>query len=432
MTGRLRRLVCVALCLIALDGRSDTSPAVETSRDAGALFDAFGLDAEAFRGFAQHEPIVSQEHELLARILMRLRQVERVDVTRWSRRGVDWATVSNEAEKYQREFLLIEGTATSATRLPLAAEIEQRFALDNVYRCAIKLDSGHTAVVFCRDIPAKWSVDASLDARASTRAVFLKAGPNSAANGVELYFAASGVAWHPDTALGNLGMDYGLFDSVRQLRPISSEESECFYQMLAAAGRMQQDRPAEVADPVAQLTPLMQAPADQVGKPCSFRGIARRAVKIHVNDPGIAARFGFEHYFEVVVFVDLGGVADVAGEKVRSYPVVFCLRQLPPELPLGDHIDEVVEVSGFMFKKWPYTTEMTEEIQPGLRIYSPLLIGKTATVVPRPQAPEYAGSIAGAVLAATIAGVGLAVWWFNRRERRVREELAAYRRNARS
>jgi hypothetical protein len=235
------------------------------------------------------------------------------------------------------------------------------------------------------------------------------------------------MAWHPDTPLGRLGMDFGLFDTVEQQRPITNQDRECFYQMLAAAGRMESDEAIVAADPAARLGPLTRNPQAHAGEPFTFQGVARRAIKIQISDPDEVARLGFDHYFELVVFVDLNGILELAGQQVRSYPVIYCVHALPSGMPIGAEISEAVRASGFMFKKWPYTTAMTEEKSPDLRMTSPLLIGKAVVWDRRDEAPTLVGPVAGAILGALILGVGLLAWWFSRRERRMRSELLIHR-----
>jgi hypothetical protein len=83
-----------------------------------------------------------------------------------------------------------------------------------------------------------------------------------------------------------------------------------------------------------------------------------------------------------------------------------------------------------MFKKWPYTTAMTEAKSPGLRMASPLLIGKTVMWERRDEARTLLGPVAGGMLGALIVGVACFAWWFHRRERRARELLLARRSSA--
>jgi hypothetical protein len=99
-------------------------------------------------------------------------------------------------------------------------------------------------------------------------------------------------------------------------------------------------------------------------------------------------------------------------------------------MPTGDEIGEVVRASGFMFKKWPYTTEMTDEQSTGLRMTSPLLIGPTVQWEQREQAASSLGPLAAGMFVALIVGILCIVWSFRRGDRRARQALIA-RRNSR-
>jgi hypothetical protein len=400
--------------------------AVGTARQ---LFELFEIDEASFQKFAHGEPLEDAEQEPLARMMMRLPQFKLVDVERWTKRTIAWDDVARRPAEYQREFLRVEGRVRRVTRIVPASEVQDRYALESYYRCEIAVDDDDPPmIVFARVVPQKWPIDGPMNERASVNAVFLKIGPESDAGKSELYLAADRIAWHPDTPLGKLGMDYGLFDTVEQQHPITNQDRECFYQMLAAAGRAPAQELTPVsADSASQLGPLMREPQAHVGETYSFRGVARHVVKIHISDSDTVARLGFDHYFELVVFLDLAGVLEVAGQKVGSYPVVYCVRELPQGMPMGDQIGEVVRAGGFMFKKWPYTTEMTEAKRPGLRMTSPLLIGKTVVWERREKAQPLVGPVAGGTMIAVIVAVAFFAWWFSRRERRAREALVAKR-----
>jgi hypothetical protein len=222
-------------------------------------------------------------------------------------------------------------------------------------------------------------------------------------------------------------MDYGLFDTVEQLRPITHEDRECFFQLLLAAGKLELDHSSPGSlDQSATLASLMKSPDEHFGELHVFRGVARRALKIHVTDPDTIARFGFDHYFELVVFLELNGVLKVGDRKVRSYPVVLCLRQLPAGMPTGENIAEVVHVSGFMFKKWPYSTQLTDQKNPDLRMFSPLLVGRTADWESADRgATSSIGPLIAGIVCAVIVTAGAVLWWFSRREQTLHAQSVA-------
>jgi hypothetical protein len=360
---------------------------------------------------------------------VRLAQIKRSELKRWTSGRIDASSFASEAPSLAPQLLLLEGTVRRVTRVTASIEQQDRYDLERYYRCEMELRNGSgTAVVFAGNVPEKWDFDTTISKPASATALFLKRGPAEESHSRMLYFAADRVAWHPDTVLGNLGMDYGLFDAVRHDRAITDSERECFYQLLAAAQRAPAERMEATfnsGDATSRLVALVAEPDAHEGELHSFRGVARRAVKIHVGDPDTVARFGFDHYFELVVFVELDGYQEIAGKKVGNHPVVFCLRELPPQMPIGDDIAEVVQASGFMFKKWRYATQLIGEKGERLPVASPLLIGASAQWERNEDAQRSFDPLIGGSLVAAIACIAFVAWWYSRRERRIHAAVLA-------
>ncbi len=228
-------------------------------------------------------------------------------------------------------------------------------------------------------------------------------------------------------------MDYWLFDGIRDRSVITNVEREAFFQLLAAAGKagadqLQSKQPSTTADFVA----LMERPESHRGELFSFRGVARRAVKVQVTDRDTVERFGFDHYYEVTVFFDLGGELKLHDRKVATYPIVFCVRQLPDGMPMGENIAETVTAPGFMFKLWSYTTGITDRGGSAVPMVSPLLIGQTVAWSRPAQDRGFSfGPFAAATLAAVLAACALLGWHFRRKERQLRLQLKVKTRDLR-
>jgi hypothetical protein len=245
------------------------------------------------------------------------------------------------------------------------------------------------------------------------------------------------VAWHPANTLGKLGMDFGLFDEVRDRT--RHDERECFYQMLAAVRRADQQalqREArenlarrkenwqrELADPaldrsaraaarrgLAQaelgsddVVGLFNEPQSQRGKLFTLRGEALRAIEVRVDDPDIVSRFGIHHYYEVEI---------VSGDS-QNNPIVCCVAQLPEGMPLGDDIREGVRVTGFFLKSWSYNLGRDR----GRQQLAPLLVAKTLDRIAAPAPRGPSAAVAVALVAALVATVAL-LWYVRRGDRR--------------
>lgn len=417
--------------LFAQDARDDLPANSGPPQSAREMFEQFGIDESLFYIFRQQEPWRDAENEPLSKVLFRLPQVKLLDVERWAKRGVAAQEMLERPADFQREFVQLAGRVRRVTVEQPIAELQDRYDMEKFYRCELVLERrGQRAIVFARAVPDAWQRDATIDEPASAYGVFLKAGSIEAASDevkeqTALFFAANRVAWHPATPLGKLGMDYGLFDTVAQRRPITHDDQECFYQLLAAAGRanVNQLNSAPVGN-AAALGRLLEKPEEQLGTLQSFRGTARRAIKIEVTDPEVVARLGFDHYYEVVVFVPVKTLLKPVERKVNSYPVVFCVRELPPHMPTGENIAETVEAAGFMFKLWRYSTELTAEVDPDLRLLSPLLVGRDVQWVQRTQSAELPiGSIVAAVVLSVVFIVGGITWYLGRDHRRIQRAL---------
>jgi hypothetical protein len=397
---------------------------------AAELFDLFGMDDAFFKRFRAGEAWDETEDDPLARVLVRLSQIKPVDLARWTVGGVGAKAI--DPERLSAQFFRLDGRVRRVMRIKASVEQQDHYNLEKYYRCEIVLaDDSGTVVVFAGNVPENWSLDKPISEPASANALLLKRGRDDQSRSETLYFAADRVAWHPDTVLGNLGMDYGLFDAVRHDRAIVDSERECFYQLLAAVGRAPAGRMEATfnsGDATSRLVALVANPEAHEGELHSFRGVARRAVKIHVDDPETVARFGIDHYFELVVFVELDGYQEIAGKKVSNHPVVFCVRKLPAEMPTGENMAEMVRASGFMFKKWRYRTQLAGKHGEPMSVASPLLIGTTAEWERPEEGQRRLDPIMGGFLVATIACIAVFAWWYSRRERRLHNALLARRR----
>lgn len=243
--------------------------------------------------------------------------------------------------------------------------------------------------------------------------------------------AATTVAWEPDTPLGRLGMDYGLFDTVTDGGRLQPGDTEAFYGMLAAVGRRDAGPVEAAAGPVTDVVPLIDPAAKWFtvnrGSPVTIAGTARKATRIAIDEPSRRAQVGADHYWEVFVFVETPPLV-VDGREQDTYPFVCCVRSLPAGMPTGDRISERVTISGFALKRYGYPladvtiiSSQGDETERGRRMESPLIIGPTATWQPAlPPAREggFLFWIFGGLAAAVLAALALRNRAVNRQVRR--------------
>lgn len=455
-------IVAVAICSSPAAGQVPPAKPPENPRD---VFKLYGMDDPFFGAFVEDEPFSPDEQQKLWKILLRTRGFSPVDLERWARRGDQWQAMVADPITYRGEVLAISGRVTKVSRVPLDEDTIARFEMDKVYRVQLVADDGSLVTLYTPVVPNAWLERDDLDEPASALGVLVKRAADDAAPPADdqtedadepvnaksgrLVFAAPRVAWHPQNVLGQLGMDEGLFDTVQNRRPILAAERECFYQLLAAAGRTQPfqlDREAfaqlaRLRDNLSRnrsafagngprqqqmqrqldraerklydVVPLFNQPESQTGRLVMFEGDIRRAVEIPVDDADVRQRFGIERYYELAMFTD----------DSQSNPLICCVLEVPPELPMGEDIFMRGRVAGFFMKSWAYPrgngTPATEPNKVKQQL-APLILGREARVFLRQPTWSDRLSGAGAVAAVLLALVGIlwGAWYTGRTPRR--------------
>lgn len=448
-----------------------------TFHSAREFLDFLGVGTSDFGDLVDGRPWQEHENALLYKLLFHLyRHFDWADLEGWSIRPTDWAQVLGDVEAFRGQVLHVEGLVRKAEAIDLPPEAAVRLGFRRFFRAAIEpaappaenalptLDNAqdtstsqaeitpdgddpvrHRAdlppanpnsstqekrpvfSVFTLDLPQAWLEAGELRERAAAYGLFLKIGEGAHEKAV-LYFAAKRIAWYPATILGQLGMDVGLFELLD--RPLPAEvvreiaappqvarfrlgphNRECFYQLLAAVGRakpgqlLQQAR-AELRREGLNFTsvvPLFNEPARQRGRLVLLSGSAREVIRVDVPDRDIRRRFGITHYYQIHLFT----------EDSQGNPLVACVRELPPGMPVGadQNYAESVVVAGFFFNTWAYRRRAEDSTAPDKVVWqlAPLIVAREVVWIPRP--PEGAGPWV--TLAATIVllVVLVAIWW---------------------
>ncbi|MFH1920666.1 MAG: hypothetical protein ABIP48_12355 [Planctomycetota bacterium] len=427
--------------------RGSEAPRISGPRD---LFALQGIDQSHFDLLTDNTPWQEGETEPMLKIMYRLHHNFRLmDVESWSLGIPRPAQLAKNPEAYRGEIFHLAGRVVSIEVPPLAPEVARRFELSRYYRCDFLLgEARQPAVLFTRTIPEAWKPGAPLDAPAGAFAVFLKLGSEDTQRPLPIFVTAR-VAWYLPTQLGDLGFDVGLLDDLRPGKSDEDEDGEpdgqprsrlrdlrlgthnreCFYQLLAAAGRA---KPGELLAEAAEelrrtgqeqfsVVPLFNQPVEQQGRLVVLSGSARQVLLVRVSDEDVLSRFGIDHYYQVFLFTD----------DSQSNPLVFCVRELPEGMPVGEGAEygERVTVAGFFFNTWAYrnrrsgdTSTPREEWQ-----LAPLLIGRDLKWHPlkRPASNPYLGAIAGGLFVFALFGVWLALWRYSRADKQFRRTTIA-------
>ena len=202
------------------------------------MFRALGVDDSYFARLTDGRPLEPNEIESMLRVLYRLRTFPPIDRERWAL----------DAEQARRGD---QATGRVAWHdLPPARPGDGRRAVPTGQRRGPTLRTGQVLPLPAatrlarpkrptstpRTFPMRGGRARNRTLRPARLGVFLKS-RHKENEQTTLAFAAPRLAWYPDNLLGELGMDAGLLDSVQDQKPITAEDREAFYQMLAAVGR---------------------------------------------------------------------------------------------------------------------------------------------------------------------------------------------------
>jgi hypothetical protein len=425
------RIAAAAIAAFVVTACSLSAAAAETPSDPRGMFRALGVGDEYFDRFTDSGPLGAAETDSLLRIMFRLRVFPGRELRLWALGPAHLVGTAQQPSEYRSLVFRLGGRVTSVEPVRPPAADAERFEMARYFRCLLEPDDPAVplAEIYTEQVPAAWAKGAKPNARGGALGVLLK----RVADGQRptIAFAAPRLAWFPDDPLGRLGMDVGLLDAVKDQERIDADR-EAFYELLAAAGRARPGqllREADAALPTLpdesrradprgnqfySVVPLFNAPASQRGRLVALCGVARRIERVLV-DPADAARWGFDHYWQVSLFTD----------DSQGNPLTFCVRELPPNIQPGSSPDYAVPVraAGFFFKTWPYAVSTAADaVQPDdgrkTRVQlSPLLIGRSLELVNEPT-PRGESTASNLFVAVVIALATALIWLFARRSAR--------------
>jgi len=400
------------------------------------MFELLGADSSHFENVFPGGDLTPDEYELALKVMYALRKFTQLDIEAWA----DKPQKLSEHAMKQGELIWFTGVARRCEKLEPLEEQRARFEIPAFYRVEVLVgEEQYPVSVYSLQVPKAWPLDQEINERMGCYAALLKKGGLPAP---ALVFATQHIAWYSNSVLGDLGMDMALFDDVVDQSRLTSFDRECFYQLLAASNRagakelerrtkdelrrLNTGRPPEQQLEAFKLVDLIRDPDEYQGQLMGFAGTAKRAVKVRVSDPDIIKRFGIDHYYELEVFVDLGGQFKLykdSEEVFRTYPAVFCVRQLPQDMPTGESIHAQVFIPGFFLKNWTYASQFSQSEGKDMKQMAPLLVGKQPLLIVPPEGNPYASVIAGGFFIAALAGVWVALWRFGRNDAKFEREV---------
>lgn len=420
---------------------SEPQPQEASPGGVGSYLETLGLGPDVRQVLTSGGSWSESMQGVALRLLARLENAPRSSESRWRSEAHVLDATSNRADA-SRGMVRVSGRASHVKRIRLSeqdAALHDRRFFDVV---RLETDQGWTADILTGKAPEEWVSSVPLLERSEAVGLVVGPGPiwqeessttpadatdrDTPSRPATILLVSSSIAWFPETTLGDLGMDYALFEGVQDGRGLEPSEADAFYASLAAAGRvkpsaLRQASASASPDIVTLINPAEKWIAAHRGQPVAISGTARRATRITVDSPERRREIGSDHYWELFVFVDTP-LLEIDGRVQQSYPVVCCVRSLPEGMPSGEDMTESVDVSGFAFKRYRYATS-----ENGLERESPLLIGNRPTWHPAPR-PTASGSpltwvLTGLAVLTAVALVGFA-WLAGRDTRRAERDHA--------
>jgi hypothetical protein len=411
-----------------------SEPVLRPPSGAKEILERYNIGESQLAGFFNGQPLGSSEEEVLAKILYHYSRFGLDNVERWRKPDVAWDQLAAAPAEHRGEIIPIRGRALRVEESKLLPELAELLEFDHYYRVTLQIaDSPYQAIICTRRIPTAWKVGEKLDEPAVADGLFLKLGDETAEQ-PQLYFAADRVGWLPEKPqaeahvgpsqieLAKLGFSAGLWDDVRASKtlPLGDQDREAFYQLLSTLGKPSASglkaAGPEPLDPV----PLLKAPEEHLGEVLHVRGRVQRVMKVPVEDADIRRRLGIDHYYEIDLFLPLGEKSLKFGKDAKggespvygtTFPLTLIVRDLPADLPEGEHVRDVVRADGVFFKVWTYRAKYTDQfnqLQPAL-----MFLATQPTVIH--NEPQTNTVVGGLVIAAFVVALGTALivrWWF--------------------
>lgn len=408
---------------------SSAAQAVQPPASLAGYLTTFGVDRAA-RSFLE-EPLAwdDAKQRLALRVVTRLQLAPAERIVEWE--GESVALGQAPAGILGDRLVRVAGRAVFVAPADLPTDDPVAAAMPRAELVRLLTPDGRVVDVLASAVPRDWPRWQTIDEPAGVVGLplTLDAGPAPRRDGAgsgwppgppAVLLAAGRVAWHPDTSLGRLGMDYGLFDTVADGRPLTAADGDAFYATLAAVGNGAAEPPTTAPAITDLIDPAQRWFSRHRGDGVTVAGVCRRATRIDIDDPLRLRQLGADRYWELFVFVDTP-LLQVHDRVHDTYPVVCCVRELPTGMPTGQALNERVRVTGFGFKRYAYPLPVGADGggEPQ-RLEVPLIVARGVQWRPSAPAVRDRATPPGLLMPAGLLATALALggWWLWRRGHR--------------
>ncbi len=331
------------------------SPSTTEQADSGQsplqrLLDLWEISMEDLGTIGMDPPANAARWNTLLTIFNRLQQIPPRSLEAWS-----IGTDDPLSEDVPPRFVKITGSLLDVQTLQLPAKLGDSHGENEIFVCRVSVEDWDApAVVYVPRVPPSWQEQPPLGDTVGQVGLLTSVSADTEGRALPV-LVATALQWHPDTPLGNLGVDVAALESVTDRTELSSEERESFYAILAALSQVEISELWPDQAEATSVVPLFNAPQTQRGELVRLEGRARRVVRVIVDEPDIRDRFGVGAYWEIDMFTP----------DSQRHPLVVCVPRLPAGFPTGRDVQVSLRVAGFFFKSWAYRTAATENDKAG-------------------------------------------------------------------
>ena len=378
-----------------------------------------------------HLPLNQENQHLFAKLLFRVPQFGLDNLNRLANEHADIGLDKLEIESGFHRFkvLRIRGKVRQWEARKLVPEVGELFDLSIYYKVKIQTEDHRNVIVFCRDIPSAWKGSQDLNEDGSLEGLFLNMTLSREKTPI-FNFIAERIHWSPRSKsdlvtqtgpalLGSAGFDLGLLDGLqtRNKKRLDKNDTETFYQMLAAAklvARSRNEPNWQEEVPQFNLIDTLRAPHEYHGAIRVIRVQIRNVTRVQVEEDYIKNRIGIDQYFQLDGFVKFDSSVTYKAEDGKEgavfkdkYPVSICINDLPEGWSAGSDQRYDATFPVFFFKVWAYPSGYQNKFSDESLQQSPLFIALNPIKFEKVQASVNWMAIG----LAAVLGIGLLSIW---------------------
>ncbi len=362
------------------------------------------VSAEEKLSIRDHLPIKA-DPKLFTKFLFRVSRFGLNNLDRLAKKNGDVAISDLETDTGFHRFKIIEvsGVTQSWEARELIPSIGELYDLSIYYKIKLKTNEGQNVVVYSLAIPKAWKKSTNVNEAVRFQGLFMNLTLSKEKMSI-MNFITDRVQWSPQSKsdlvtsagpalLSSAGFDLGLLDVLEQRnrRRLDSDDTESFYQMLAAAKKITGSKDSNKVNipadwkkeiPEFDLIQHLKAPQNFHGTLSRIAMEVRNVTRVKVDAEYIGERIGINEYFQLDGFIKFDSSVTYKAEEGNKgavfkdkYPISVCVNQLPKDWTVGSGQNYRATFPVFFFKIWSFPTGYQSKFSAEALQQSPLFVG---------------------------------------------------------